>query len=121
MLARRTLVLTLAVAMQLLAWREVVPACVSMAHCAGMPENLSRCDQPTTIAGTADCCKSGSVAAPTPVSPMPQRAQTVTPVLLASAFVVTPPSPMFAAERGRAAADTSPPLPPLLSSCILRI
>ena len=121
MKAHRTLVFALAVALQLLAWREAVPVCASMAHCTGMPAEQSPCDPPATITGTAACCTGGSVVPPVTVSPMPERVQSVAPVVSAAALVLAPPLPPLAADRGRATAAASPPLPPLLGSCILRI
>src|SRR5689334_15698201 len=121
MAVHRSLVFALVAALQLLAWREVVPVCASMAHCGGTPATRSLGELPTTVSGTADCCKGGSVRAPAVVSPLPQRAQTVTPVVVALALAVPAPSTARAADHGRAAADAPPPLPPLLSGCILRI
>ena len=120
MKARRILILVLASAMQLLAWRDAVPVCASMTHCAGMSEVRSHCDGAATISGRADCCKGGSVEARSAVSPMPQRAQSAAPIVVTAALGIAPPETTFVA-RGRATADTSKPLPPLLGSCILRI
>lgn len=119
--AHRSLVFALAVAMQLLAWRDAVPVCASMAHCGGgTPEVRPHCDPAATIDGTADCCTGGSVKAPAAVSPMPERTPCVAPAVTTAALAVAPPISRLA-DRGRATADTPPPLPPRLSSCILRI
>jgi len=119
MKAHRFSVLALAVAMQLLAWREAVPACASMAHCGRTPE-VRLWDPPATINGTAGCCKGGSAAAPMAVSPMPERTPCMAPAVTTVGLASPPPISTLGA-RGRATADVSPPLPPLLGSCILRI
>ena len=119
MAARRILILTLAVAMQLLAWREAVPVCASMAHCSGSSELRPQSAPLTTIGGTADCCKGGSVEARAAVSPPPQRIQSASPAQAVA--LALEPLESKVVVRGRATVEASPPLPPLLSSCILRI
>jgi hypothetical protein len=127
MAARRILIMTLAVAMQLLAWREAVPVCASMTHCgggsppAGGSEQVRSQSSPaTTISGTAACCRGGSVEARTAASPMPQRVLPVAPAIASATLAIAPPETTLGV-RNRATADASPPLPPLLGSCILRI
>src|SRR5436190_8728359 len=113
MTGRRLLILVLASAMQLLAWREAVPVCASMARCGGMPEVSSHCDRAATISGTADCCKSGSVEVRPAVSPLPQRIHSATPAL-AVTRTASPPTTATLRVGERATAEASPPLPPLL-------